>query len=624
MRFSVLLSIVLLGFSASGVTAQVVPDQTLGRENSVVNNQNIRGLPAQLIRGGSRRNTNLFHSLSQFNINAGEAAYFSNPAGVRNILTRVTGGGRSQLNGTLGLLGSANLFLLNPQGFVFGRTAQLDLQGAFFATSAERFQFAEGADFSATNPQSPSALAVNVPIGLGFGSNPGPLVNDRADLSLESQQSFILAGGSIRLRGGVDTISDGEPLPIGVVSAPDGQIALISSQGNQDLNLRRVRGDWTFQGVENFGDIELSQGAIATTNGDNGGRIDLQGREITLQDGAILAAVTLGDSAGRGIEINASRVLELAGADTSGRSSRIVARTVGLGRGGNLSIQSPQFFLRDGAFIGVDSISTSGEESLNIGDAGDTRIESRKIEFSGQNSDGFGSLLGAATFTSGKGGNVEIVADQFTLKDGAAINASTFSLGEGGTVEIVADSLNLENGSRIVAVAVDSGQAGDLSLLLRTLNVQDGSQLGTATFGEGDAGDFRVSASESIDITGAPLLPFNSQGDVDIVSSGLFGSVEPGATGNGGRLSIQTGRLNVAEGGKIATNTLGTGNAGNIDIQAKTVNVSGAVLDFAGSRSGITSAVERVGGGQGGNVMVNADRIRLFEGGQISASTMGQ
>jgi filamentous hemagglutinin family protein len=117
--------------------AQIVPDNTLGAESSVVApNPNIRGIPSDQIDGGATRGANLFHSFSQFNVDAGRGAYFTNPAGILNILTRVTGANRSSILGRLGVLGDANLFLINPNGIVFGQDASLDVQGSFLATTA--------------------------------------------------------------------------------------------------------------------------------------------------------------------------------------------------------------------------------------------------------------------------------------------------------------------------------------------------------------------------------------------------------------------------------------------------------------------------------------------------------
>ena len=78
--------------------SNIVPDNTLGVENSRLNRDVlINGINADTIDGGARRDSNLFHSFSEFNINDGQTVYFLNPAGIENILTRVTGGNASNI-----------------------------------------------------------------------------------------------------------------------------------------------------------------------------------------------------------------------------------------------------------------------------------------------------------------------------------------------------------------------------------------------------------------------------------------------------------------------------------------------------------------------------------------------
>jgi filamentous hemagglutinin family protein len=115
--------------------SNIVPDKTLGSENSQVI-RNFGGRQVELIEGGARREANLFHSFREFNIDEGRGAYFTNPNGVQNILSRVTGTNPSNILGTLGVLGNANLFLINPNGIIFGQNASLDVKGSFVATTA--------------------------------------------------------------------------------------------------------------------------------------------------------------------------------------------------------------------------------------------------------------------------------------------------------------------------------------------------------------------------------------------------------------------------------------------------------------------------------------------------------
>jgi filamentous hemagglutinin family protein len=128
------------------VSAQIIPDETLAAESSVVTPDNIRGIESGLaegealrvrISGGAIRGSNLFHSFREFNIGEGKGGYFENPAAIENIFSRVTGSNPSNILGTLGVLGNANLFFLNPNGILFGPNASLDLRGSFLATTAD-------------------------------------------------------------------------------------------------------------------------------------------------------------------------------------------------------------------------------------------------------------------------------------------------------------------------------------------------------------------------------------------------------------------------------------------------------------------------------------------------------
>ncbi|MDY7023756.1 MAG: filamentous hemagglutinin N-terminal domain-containing protein, partial [Cyanobacteriota bacterium] len=158
----------------ASASAQLVPDNTLGSESSTVTpNVNIRNINSDRIDGGAVRGNNLFHSFQEFNVEAGRGVYFSNPETIINILTRVTGDNISNILGTLGVLGNANLFLINPNGIVFGPNARLDVGGSFFASTADSILFENGIEFAASNPQAPPLLTINIPIGLNLRNNPG-------------------------------------------------------------------------------------------------------------------------------------------------------------------------------------------------------------------------------------------------------------------------------------------------------------------------------------------------------------------------------------------------------------------------------------------------------------------
>ena len=286
-RFSALATLTSILCATSPTSlAQIIPDQTLGSENSVVTpNINIRGIDSDRIDGGAVRGGNLFHSFQKFNIDEGRGAYFSNPGNSVNILTRVTGGNVSEILGTLGVLGNANLFLINPNGIVFGPNARLDIGGSFFATTADGILFENGLEFAASNPEAPPLLMINMPLGLNIRENPGSIINqsivqDNEDnyvgLQVPPKRTLGFVGGDIQMLGGI-------------LTAPQGRIELGSVEGNSFVSLTPIDKGYatSYEGVQNFRDIAISQEAFLNVRGEGGGDIQLQGRRAAGRGGAV-------------------------------------------------------------------------------------------------------------------------------------------------------------------------------------------------------------------------------------------------------------------------------------------------------------------------------------------------
>ena len=232
---------------AGPVLAQITPDATLGSESSVVTpDALVNGAQADLIEGGALRGANVFHSFHDFNVNDGQRVYFANPTGIENILSRVTGGNVSNILGTLGVDGAANLFLLNPNGVVFGPNAQLDVSGAFTVTTAERYSFLDGTDFSATNPGQAPLVTVNITPGVQFGPNPSVAVVNQADLAVG--QDLSIAAGSVDSSTG--SLTSG------------GQVSVEGVNG--DVQIRDVTANSALLSAS--GNLELTDSQIATTN----------------------------------------------------------------------------------------------------------------------------------------------------------------------------------------------------------------------------------------------------------------------------------------------------------------------------------------------------------------------
>ena len=191
--------------AAPGI-AQIIPDSSLGPESSVVTpDATVQGAPADLIEGGAVRGENLFHSFEDFNVNAGQRVYFANPLDIENILSRVTGSNLSNIEGLLGVDGGANLFLLNPNGVIFGPNAQLDISGSFMTSTVNGLAFTDGSEFSAV-PTGNELLSVSVPLGVQFNDSPQGDIENSGNLAVGAGETLTLFGDSVLSRGRIDSI----------------------------------------------------------------------------------------------------------------------------------------------------------------------------------------------------------------------------------------------------------------------------------------------------------------------------------------------------------------------------------------------------------------------------------
>jgi filamentous hemagglutinin family protein len=584
----------------------VIPDETLRDESSeVINTVSSEGLPLELVEGGAQRGQNLFHSFLEFNVAEGQSLYFANPNGISNILSRVTGSNPSNIFGNLGVDGTANLFLLNPNGIIFGLNARLDLQGSFLATTADELQFENAGSFQAINSEEPSPLLVINPSSLifnrGVSESVAP-IKIRSDLVIPPGQSFVILGGDVLIDGGLVGTSGGRIELAGVANAET--VNLSTDSGSMKL---------TFANAVNRADITLINGSIVSTNGTQGGEISVHGRNVSITDGSQIRSITFGeDTIGGDLRVSASESLEIVGESESGVSSGIATDTRGSGAGGNVELEAARLSIRDGA--GVIARSTrsgsGGNLSINVTD---------KVDLTGTSaSENTSSNLSVITEREGRSGDLIINSRQLLVRDGAAVSANVFSIGEGGTlrinaseqVEITGTSANGDFPSRLFAVTFGSGKSGGLIVDTSRLVVQEGALISAITFSAGEGGSLEITASEGIQLIGALASGSSSSRNDGGIRNQSQGS------GNAGNITINTGYLEILNGAQIDTAALAFGDAGSLKVTAETIEAGGTGI----GPSGLFTQSQRAAG-NAGDMTIAATRIRLLDGAQISTSS---
>ncbi|WP_039727677.1 two-partner secretion domain-containing protein [Leptolyngbya iicbica] len=621
--------------------AQVIPDTTLSAESSIVNPVTLNGT-TYTVTGGALRGGNLFHSFEQFSVPAGDTAAFANPDFVTNIISRVTGGTLSDLQGTIQAGGNANLFLINPAGVVIGPNARLDIGGSFLASTGNGLWFDNGFLYDVADPEVPPLLTISAPFGINLGTAP----SDIAVVGQAGSPALAVAEGqTLALIGGEVWITGRE------LTAPGGRIAVGSVQEASRLNLTpdALGFDVSFDGVTDFGNIQLADRTLINASGIGGGAIALQGQSITLSGQSALISDTLGDRDGSGIQVMGDRVQFLdssyIGAATLGSGaasniditandieivgtgianykllelatflgtrqirdrqiSGITSTTVAPGRTGNITLNTQRLTLDEGVQISTESFGQGDSGDINISSTESLRVRGSGI-LAGSRVLGIPLLTPDATATglttsgiaAGGGGNIDISTARLSVENGGSIVTGTISDRDSGSVSIEATDSVFLGGSfapflfptSITTVSIGGrGAAGDLDIKTGRLSLQDGSLIfadsgvrtlvGDIEFG-GPAGNVIVRATEAVEVTGGqPLVALFG---ASAIRSRTFSDAPAGT------IQITTPTLSVLNGGRISSATLSDGVGGAINIDTHNVIVAGAGNNDLDAISGI-------------------------------------
>lgn len=558
-----------------------------------------------LILNGDRQGANLFHSFREFSVPVGGTAVFDlGNQPIVNIFSRITGRDLSRIEGAIATINHSapvNLFLLNPNGIIFGSNAQLLVNGSVITSTASAIKFQDGTQFATDQP---ALLTLSVPIGLQFGANPGAIaiVGDSPSnppLGVPLGQRLTFAGGAVQVNGRL-------------IAAPAGQIEVAGIGASELIGLTPNLS----LAVPNAGlrsDVSFSNGAQVYVGAPVGGSITVYGRDIEIAQGSALTAGVFGVGAptlrSGNLSLNATGDIRLtdsflrnivtAGAvgnagdiEIQGRSlisdrTRIQTVTLGQGNGGNvhIEVQDKAAFSGDNFEIqdtyGISSVITP----TGIGRAGHISVSAATVALT--DSTGFSS----GTLGQGQGGDITITTQSYVAQRGGILASTVVGQGDAGNITIHAQDVLISGTSSIglpslISSAVDlggQGNAGAITITTGTMQLSDGAFITSSTRSQGNGGDIHITASERVLVSTAPETPRPSS---------IASDVNEIAIGKGGNVSITTPELQLVNSSAITTRTLGQGDGGNITIKSDRITAEAGAQLFTTSN----------GSGQAGNI----------------------
>src|SRR5262245_53113637 len=385
------------------------------------------------ITGGTRAGSNLFHSFGLFSVGTGDIANFSNTtgAGVANILGRVTGGQVSGIQGTIQTTNfpGANLFLLNPAGWVFGPGAALNVSGSFHVSTADYIRFADAAKSTfcvggCPNGQ-PSVLSVAAPASFGFlGPSQASISIQQTALQVPDLATLSVVGGGVQIDSST-------------LSAPGGRVQIGSFASAGEATVNGLEGAFA-----TLGPIQISNNSMIRATGTAG--VDSLGNIVGIDGGSVLIRGGQVDLSGSLINSSGGAVFDEFGFFLGGTTA------------GTVLIRGGQLVLTGGSSI-TNVNSGSGSPGVGI-----------RIEASGDVVMSGGSSLQSTSNLSGDAGAVQIQANGLKMSEFAFISSLAHGGGRGADVSIDVGRLTLESGARIDsstdAFSPPAGAGGDITV----------------------------------------------------------------------------------------------------------------------------------------------------------------
>lgn len=572
---------------------------------------------------GITNGANLLHTFDTFNIQTTESATFTGPDVIDHVIARINGSGASTIDGLLkSSIVTADLYLINPNGIMWGENAQIDVDGGLFVSTANILGFADGSQLLISDSGA-SGFTAAAPSDFGFDVAPADIVFTKTTIESPMISPDVFGPppvSGLNVSGGDISFDQSR------IFLNGGDISVVSLGGAANIPINGAIPASTLAGFTG-GDItikgdpsELSDRVELESSGDPSGAVRITGNNLMLTKQAFLFADSKGISKGGGVELNLSGNLVMSG------GSRITTDASGAGGGSNLTINAANISLEgletriasdNGSAQGRGGILTLtaetvtiadearvGLSTLNQGDAGEANITVTDLTISG------GAAITGETLGSGNGGAININATGSVIVDGAGpfresfiISSTTFDVGNAGDISINAGTLIVTNTASIRSQSIFAGAPGTININGDQVNMASLGNISTSnrsTFADG--GSINITA-KSISLQDA---------DADIPESTFTGITSSSLnSADGGAIVLVADTITVSDGAAIEALAVSEGNAGSISIEGQ-VTLDAARIDTTTGTLG--------GGGNAGAITIAGAGLSV-NGGSITSST---
>jgi filamentous hemagglutinin family protein len=342
-----------------------------------------------------------------FSIAPNEAVNINQPNAQAALLNRVVGQDASQIQGQLHANGQ--VYLVNPNGVLFGKTAQVDVGGLIASTHN-----ISNADFMTGHAH---------------------FTQDGATGSVDNQGSIKTSeGGVVAFIGETVSNSGSINTPKGTTVLAAGKTVDLDFQGNGLVEVKVSEAALAAQ-ITNKGAIQADGGRVVLTAKAAGQLLD-----TVINQAGIIRAQGL-------VERNGEIILD--GGDNGTVKVSGTLDVNGQQTGGKISVTGNEVQLNNGAI--VTATGNIGGGVVVIGDKQNTR----------QTTIAQGATINVQTLDSGKAGTINVFANMTngTVNLAGQLNASALNNGDGGVIDTSAAHVIVPNSAKISTHAV-TGKTG--------------------------------------------------------------------------------------------------------------------------------------------------------------------